>query len=501
MKRPYIILALILLLLSNSLWAQNTKQQKKPNVLMIIADDMNGFGVNKIYPVVQTPHLDKLAKESINFKNAVCNSPVCNPSRSSFFSGLYPHTSGSYLNGSDAWNRSEKVKAIKSLPECFKENGYETWGRGKLTHSPVPEERKQQMWDNSLARNGGFGPFPEDQQYWYGGNKFKSVKAYEDDQVFPDVWNADSAVVFLEREHKKPFFMCYGLWRPHSPYTAPKRFFDLYNEEELTLPATHQKGDLDDVPFLGRMLVDSLKNFQGSEENPDALVKKFLYGYAANTSFADWNIGRVLEALDKSEYADNTIVILFSDNGFHAGSKQRWGKATLWDMADIVPMLVRMPDKKGSVSNATVSLVDLYPTLVEYCGISKPAQQMDGQSFHYLLENPNAKWDRPSFTSYGIKYSSVRSEQYRYIQYPNGTQELYDLKQDPYEFENIVEKSDMKEVIEYHQQFIPEKWAESTGGRLEVNRDFDEVMRELTPLHRAYGKKSKKKNKRKEKQK
>ena len=473
--------------LSICIGCQGQDGKQRPNIILIVADDMNGFGVNKIYPTVQTPNLDNLATESINFKNAVCNAPVCSPSRASFFSGLYPHSTGAYLNDNDSWRRSQLMQHLRNLPEVFKDNGYTTFARGKITHDPVPTEREKQMWDNSQDGNGGYGPFPE-KEFHYGGNGFRSVKAYEDDTQFPDISNADSIINFLKTDHQKPFFVYYGLWRPHTPYTAPKRFFDLYVEEEIELPPTYKENDLDDVPFLGRMLVDSIKSYREREDPENKKLKKFLYGYAANNSFADWNIGRVIEALDQSEHAENTLIIFFSDNGFHCGAKQQWPKATLWDMADIVPMLVRLPTKKSGVSHATISLIDVFPTLIEYCGLKPPEHRLDGESFAAQLEDTSTPWPRPSFTSYGPNYSSVRSERYRYIQYPDGTEELYDHERDPYEFENLAKDSTYEPIKEYHKDFIPKDWAPSLGGRLEVPQDFEKVMRTLTPQHDAYNK-------------
>ena len=208
------------------------------------------------------------------------------------------------------------TKQIRCIPECFKDNGYTTFGVGKVFHNPMDENREKQMWDNFPYYQGGFGPFPEE-AYWLGGSQFSSIKPWTGpDTDFPDVKNANSAIEFLNKEHDKPFYLYFGLWRPHTPYTAPKRFFDQYNEADFDFPNSYKPNDLDDVGFLGRMLVDSLKNYRNKPIAFEQLYKKFLYAYCANYSFADWNLGRVIEALDKSKYAKNTIVILYSDNGY-----------------------------------------------------------------------------------------------------------------------------------------------------------------------------------------
>jgi arylsulfatase A-like enzyme len=450
---------------------------KQPNILMIVVDDMNGYSIRNEYPLIKTPYLDKLKSEGINFVHAYCSTPVCNPSRSSFFSGLYPHITGAYLNGSDGWNRSEILKSIYNFPEWLKLNGYETFGNGKILHNPISPEREKAMWDNEKVFQGGFGPFPEE-EYWTEG-RFFSVKPWTGpDSDFPDVKNADSSIEFLSRDHEKPFLLYYGLWRPHCPYNAPQRFFDLYNESEFTLPEGFRQDDLDDVPYLGTMLVDSLKKFKGKQEDFEKLWKRFIYGYAANYSFADWNAGRVIEALDNSRYADNTIVIFFSDNGYHCGEKMRWEKATLWEQSDYVPLIIRTPEKRGKVCKATVNLADIYPTLVDLCKIPRPEHQLDGKSMVPLLKDVNKKWNRPSFTSYGVEYASVRDSRYRYIRYPDGKEELYDDIKDPYEWLNIASDPAIKQVKKRLEKQIPEKWAPCLGGRLEVLRDFDKVMRE-----------------------
>ena len=455
------------------------KKSKKPNVLMMVVDDMNGYSVRNEFPVIKTPYLDKLKTEGVNFVNSFCSVPVCNPSRSSFFSGIYPHHTGAYMNGSDGWNRSELLQAIKNMPEWFKLNGYETFGSGKMLHSPISEEREKAMWNNENPYQGGFGPFPDEEHQTAG--RFFGIQPWTDpDTDFPDVVNADSSIKFLTQDHEKPFFLYYGLWRPHCPYTAPKRFFDMYNEDDFTLPPGYEEGDLDDVPFLGQMLVDSLKKFEGKTQEVEALWKRFIYAYAANNSFADWNLGRVIEALDNSKYAENTIVIFFSDNCYHCGEKFRWEKATLWDQSDYVPLIIRTPETKGQVCKATVNLVDIYPTILDYCGIKSPKHKLDGQSLVPFLYDVNHKWNRPSFTSYGIEYSSVRDERYRYIHYPDGFEELYDHDNDPWEHNNIAADPAMKLVIQRLSKEIPENWAPCLGGRLEVPRNFDDVMRPVS---------------------
>ncbi len=474
MKRLPLLLSLVLAIPASLLAAD------RPNVVMICVDDMNAYAAKKQYPLIQTPAIDRLKAQSTFFPNAACNSPVCNPSRSSFFSGLYPHTTGAYLNGSDGWNRSEILKQIKNLPEHFQANGYVTWGAGKMLHNQISDEREYAMWSNAPTYQGGFGPFGDEEHQY--GSRFRSIQGWTGpDTDFPDVKNANGAIDFLQEEHEMPFFLFYGLWRPHSPYTAPGRFFDQYDESDFDFPPGRLEGDLDDVPELGRLLTDGLHKYEGFDIPREALIKRFLWAYAANTSFADWNVGRVLEALDNSPYADNTIVVFFSDNGFHNSEKERWGKATLWDLSACISMMVRVPGQQARTSPATVSLVDLYPTLVDYCGIPAPDHKLDGHSFVPVLEDPTASWAYPAFTSYGVEYASVRDTAYRYIRYPDGSEELYEYASDPWEFTNRSDDPGLEPVKERLRQYIPAEWAPSTGGRLEVPRDMEKVMRPPTP--------------------
>ncbi len=473
----FIVFSLFLSCKENKIEQKAMSQIDEPNIIIIIADDMNGYAIKDQYPLIKAPYLDKLRAESVNFVNAACNTPVCNPSRSSFFSGLYPHHTGAYINGSDGWNRSEILQNIRNLPEYFRDNGYETWGAGKLFHNPFDSIREAGFWDNYPVYKGGFGPFPE-KEYWYAGSRFRSIKPWDGpDTDFPDVKNANAAIDFLKKKHEKPFLMVYGLWRPHSPYTAPKRFFDLYDEKDFDLPESYKEGDLDDVPFLGQMLVDSLNNYRNKEGDYKPLLKKFLYAYAANYSFADDNIGRVIHALDSSKYARNTLVVFYSDNGFHNGEKLRWGKATLWEQADYVPLMIRTPEKKGATSEATVSLIDVFPTLVDYAGLPQPGHKLDGNSLMSLVENPGKDWPYPSLTSYGVEYSSVRSKHHRYLRYPDGSEEFYDHQNDPYEWNNLASDPQYRTIMDSLKTYIPKDWAPSLGGRLEVPRKLDEVMR------------------------
>ena len=439
---------------------------RRPNVVMIIADDMNDYGFYGRLPGIKMPHLSAFKRTAVTFDRACCASPACVPSRAAVFSGLYPHSTGSYRNGSHPW-RKPPFTEIEAMPECFKRNGYTTFGRGKLFHSQPEPSRRKAMWDNDVW-GGGFGPFPGEKNQLKG--KFWGCEAMEDDGVFPDVRNAEAAIEFLQQDHNKPFFMVYGLWRPHTPFTAPKRFFDLYDPQDIEVPVPGWcKDDMEDVPPLGRKMAEVWgERYELCGESDPESWRKFVHAYCACTSFADWSAGRVIEALDESKYADNTIVVFWSDNGYHCGEKNHWEKTTLWEQSALTPLAIRLPDGRnaGTRCGQPVSSLDLWPTLADYCRLTPPGHALDGRSLRPLLEDPKAAWDRPAITTYGEGYFSARDERYRYIRYPDGTEELYDHQTDAGEHENLAGNPASRPVKERLKRWIPRKWATSLGGRL-----------------------------------
>ncbi|MEM7231905.1 MAG: sulfatase-like hydrolase/transferase, partial [Planctomycetota bacterium] len=250
---------------------------------------------------------------------------------------------------------------------------------------------------------------------------------------------------------------------------APRRFFDLYDPKKISFPPPgYSKGDLDDVPAGGHKLAEIYgqrwKNFGAS--NPKAW-RRLLHGYLACTSFADWNVGRVLRALDESGRGRNTIVIVTSDNGFHLGEKHHYGKSTLWEKSAKVPLWIRLPRKThaGRECEATVELVDLYPTLRKLCGLEFPPQRLDGDDLSPLFEDPEASWSHPAITTYGEGRFSLRAGRWRYIRYADGAEELYDIGEDPYELDNRAQDEATESRRAKFRKKVPEKWVPSIGGR------------------------------------
>ncbi|MBK7929327.1 MAG: sulfatase [Bryobacterales bacterium] len=450
--------------------AAEAQTRRRPNILILIADDLNDYSLLKSFPGVKTPHLDKFQSQSVTFTRAYCAAPACIPSRAATFSGLYPHTTGAYLNGCDPWNKAP-IQSAEPFPALFRRAGYATFGAGKLTHAPVPKALERAMWDNE-PYGGGFGPFVSDEErgpehkdrFWY-------PKPWtEPDTDFPDVRNASSAIEFLNQPRDKPFLLTLGLWRPHTPFTAPKRFFDLYDPARLEIPVPgYRDGDMDDIPALGRKL--SLlwgERFVGAGRGTEAEWRRFLHAYFACTSFADWSAGRVLDALDASPHARDTWVFFFSDNGYHCGEKNHWEKTTLWEKSALTPILVRQPGgaRAGARCARTVTQVDLYPTLREICDLPAPKHTIQGRSLVPLLRNPADPWAHPALTTYGEGYASIRDERYRYIRYPDATEELYDHAADPNEWNNLAAKPESAPIKQRLGALMPEKFAPTMGGRL-----------------------------------
>jgi len=438
----------------------------RPNVVFIIADDMNGYGFYEGFPGVKVPHIEAFKKTAVTFQHAYCAAPSCVPSRAAFLSGQMPNATGAYLNGSEPWEKPV-MDGVDSLPEVFKRGGYTTWGGGKLFHSKISPAREKLAFDNQ-PKAGGFGPFlPEPQQLagqWWGAGPWTGP-----DTDFPDVRNAGDAIEFLKQKHDKPFLLMLGLWRPHTPFTAPKRFFDLYDEQSFPMPPPGFKtNDLDDVPPMGHKLSEiwGERWVKTGADHPE-LWRKIIWGYLACNSFADWAAGRVLDALDTSAYVSNTIVVFIGDNGYHCGEKDHFEKSTLWESAAQVPMAIRLPGglNAGKAVSHPVSLVDLFPTLMNYCGLEAPRQKLDGRNLRPLLENPGADWNHPAMTFYEEHYFSARDDRYRYIQYPDGTEELYDHQNDPYEWTNIADRPETAPVKARLQKMIPTHWQKSLGGR------------------------------------
>jgi arylsulfatase A-like enzyme len=435
---------MLLLVLTTILAA--TLHAAKPNVLFIAVDDLNDWiGCLGGHPQARTPNLDQLAKRGVLFTRAYCAAPACNPSRASLMTGILPSTSGVYHN-SQPWRPA--MPGAVTLPQHFTKHGYWSAGAGKIYHGSFPDPASWQAYYPSQKRNKPPDPAPAQRpvngipktRHFDWGPVAKPASAMGDYKV------ADWVIGQLKRKHDQPFFLACGIYRPHLPWYVPQKYFDLFNETEIQLPPT-LKDDLKDVPAAGVRIArpqgDHAKVTQHNQ------WKKAVHGYLASIAFADEQVGRVLDALEKSTHAANTIIVLWTDHGWHLGEKQHWRKFTLWERATRTPVMFVVPKgitktlaagtMAGTRINTPVGLIDLYPTLIDLCDLGEN-KALEGDSLVPLLANPKTKWDRPALTTYGRNNHALRTPRWRYIRYADGSEELYDHAADPNEWTNVAAK-------------------------------------------------------------
>lgn len=423
--------------------------ENRPNVLFIAIDDLNDWiGCLGGHPDVKTPHIDRLADRGVLFTRAYCSAPACNPSRASLLTGILPSTSGVYHND-QPW-RPALPDAV-TLPRHFKDNGYLVKGRGKIFHGGHSQD--EQAYHQYIQK----GPDPEPENKPLNGipnaAHFDWGPVDAEDRDMDDTQVAEWAGEFLGQEHDKPFFLACGLFRPHLPWYVPARYFDLYPPETVTLPNINEK-DLDDVPPIGRAMAKPQGDHKKVIETGN--WRKAVAGYLACISFTDANVGRILAALDNSRYANNTIVVLWGDHGWHLGEKLHWRKFALWEEATHAPLIVSVPGspQNGKRCARTVSFLDLYPTLAQLCRL--PAlTQWEGTSLLSLLREPSASWDKPALTTHGRMNHSIRSERWRYIRYSDGTEELYDHDADELEWTNLAGQDRFNDVKQDLARWLP----------------------------------------------
>ncbi|MEO2030960.1 MAG: sulfatase [Planctomycetaceae bacterium] len=453
------------------------RQQPQPNVLFLAVDDMKDWVhcLGGYEGTVYTPTIDRLAKRGTLFTNAHCASPKCAPSRAAIMTGLRPSTTGLYDNG-HWW--LPNVPDVVTMPVHFRNHGYRVVGAGKIFHHTAGNHPPNQWHDFRRLT------FREDP--WFRGSKlnypwsdhrpfpsgfpFSGVKGlgHENDwgalgiaeHQYDDALTADYAVQFLEQKQEAPFFLACGLFRPHLPWYVPQRFFDRYPLNEIVLPKISEN-DLDDIPTQGLKFAKARrKDFETIRQA--GKWKQAVRAYLASITCADERLGRVLDALDQSPYAQHTIVVLWSDHGWHLGEKQHWHKTTLWEEATRVPLIISAPGHQPGVCDRPVSLVDLYPTLNELAGLAA-IEAHDGVSLAPLLRNPQAEWKRPAVIEFKRGNAAVRSDRYRYIRYRDGGEELYDHQSDPHEWHNLAARKEHQGTIRELAAWLPKKWAESAA--------------------------------------
>lgn len=428
------------------------------DVLFIAIDDLNDWvGYLGGHPQTRTPNIDRLAARGMAFLNAQTPSALCHPVRTALLTGVRPSTSGIYGNAPD-W-RDQAIFADKAtLPRHFRDNGYATLGAGKIFHAHTFADNAfsgfndMTAWDDfypGLERQlpDEIGPVarPANRNPLVAGFDWDSIVA--EDYALGDGQVVGWVEQQLQAESEAPRFVAAGIFRPHLPWYVPEPYFDLHPLEDIVLPPT-RADDLDDVPpyavrssFAAVELHEWVLAADAWEEGVQA--------YLASVSYADAMVGRLLDTLDATGRADNTIIVLWGDHGFHLGEKGRWRKMTLWNESLHVPFIIVAPGitAPGSTTRAPVSLMDIYPTLVELAGLDLPGH-VEGRNLVPLLEDPTLEWDFPVLSTYGYGNHAVVSEDYRYIRNADGSEELYDLVADPNEWTNLAGDAGYADVIE-----------------------------------------------------
>lgn len=427
---------------------------KPMNVLLLIVDDLNTWLLEdstRYSGKVVAPNIQRLANQGVLFHSACTASPVCSPSRTAFLSGVAPWKSGVSRNGVQVGD-SKVLQRVPSVLRTFQDQGYWIGSFGKVSHgydtgvkydasmnhkrTPAPPGAPL----NGIARSAS-GKLTE--RDWGA--------THLDEDEMSDKRLADAAIKSLQRKHDKPFFIACGLFHPHYPWYVPQKYLDMYPLDEIKSPPI-KADDLNDIPEYGRQLVSVDWDKQ---VNDRGLVKEAIRGYLASVTFSDAQMGRVLKALDESPHRENTIVVLISDHGFHLGEKQQWSKGTLWEEATDSVMMWRVPGvtQPNQVCTRPVSLLDIYPTLADLIGIDKP-DHLDGHSLLPLLRDVRAPRSQPAITVYD-GHMAVRTETARFIQYWDGTTELYDRTSDPHEWVNQADNPSLADLKAAMVSYLP----------------------------------------------
>lgn len=441
-------LALSSLLLALPLCGQDP-EPRRPNVLFIAMDDLNDWvGCLGGHPQARTPNLDALAKRGILFTNAHCAAPSCNPSRTAIMTGRAPNRSGVYANGQ---RMRDVLPEEELLPKTFARQGYRAAGAGKLLHYFIDER----SWDEYFPAKETEMPLPRTKYpdkrplslprggpWQYVETDWGPLDC--SDEEFGGDWLVSEWIgKELRREQDKPFFLAAGIYRPHEPWFVPKEYFDLYPLAEVQLPPGYKADDLEDLPPAGKRRGPN-RYFAHIRKHKQ--WRQGVQGYLASIAFADAMLGRILKALREGPHADNTIVVLWSDHGWHLGEKQHWQKYTAWRACTRVPLIVQVPEgalglpagTRPGVCSRPVNLLSLFPTLMELCKL-EAGKQLDGPSLVPLLRDPKAAWPHVSVTYLGNPGSfGMSTDDWRYIRYGEGQEELYQISEDPYEWRNLA---------------------------------------------------------------
>ena len=430
---------------------------KHPNVLFISLDDMNDWaGPLAGHAQALTPNLDRFAEQGVNFTRNYAPSPGCNPSRSATLTGLHTYTSGMYSNYQE-WRKVPELQAVQTIGQHFRSSGYYTAGAGKIFHYNQVDTLGWDDYYPSIEN-----PMPEDDapevvpanmpvfQYMYDKFDWSGLPTSDEDTA--DFETVTYISEQLGKEHDKPFFLAAGIYRPHLPWYVPQKYFDRFPLEDIQLPDV-LPDDLLDLGPVAHELITRGGNYHKHVVEAGQW-EKAVQGYLASIAYADEMVGRLLEALENSPYADNTIVVIWSDHGWQLGEKMHWRKFALWENVIRTVMMVKVPEglekmpggsANGLATDNLTSLLDIYPTLVDLCNLSG-RDDFDGVSLRSMLANPLEKVSRPVITTYDYGSYSIRFENWHYIRYLDDSEELYDLKTDPEEWHNLASALEFTEI-------------------------------------------------------
>jgi len=449
MSVKYLVFALVISLFGCSGQKGKTgssTEQRDMNLLFIVVDDLNTTLGCYGHPVVQTAHIDRLAASGIQFNHAYCNFAVCNPSRSSFLTGMTPETTTIQDN---RVSLQSVIGDWVTMPALFKQNGYYTMSLGKIFHGNKPEHNDMEAWDEIY----GFGATEtgkkgEGRNLTDGALKWCRWRAAEgDDEDQADGLMAKKAVEFIEAEHDQPFFLAVGFHKPHDPFVAPKKYFDLYPLEDCDPPLIPEGWE----PPYKHTLPGETAQFNKFTEQEK---REFLRSYYACCSFLDVQVGKVLSALEESGQLDNTLIVFFGDHGYHLGEHNWWNKVTIFEKGTNAPFIVAGPSvgKKGVRSDAMFEFIDIYPTLAEVFELEHTPDNLEGKSFASVLKDPSLPFrtEVRAMTRRGeMRGMMVKNARWRYVEWDEGKQgsELYDQLNDPVEYHNLADDQAYSDII------------------------------------------------------
>jgi len=437
------------------------------NVLFIAVDDMNNDLGCYGHPYVQSPNIDRLARKGVRFDRAYCQFPLCSPSRVSLLTGLRPDTTKIFDLTTDF--RKTTLPDVVTLPQLFRKHGYYVARVGKIFHYGNPGQIGTNGLDDPASWEHRVNPSGRDKREEDRiinhtpkrglGSSLSFLAADGTDEEQTDGLVASETIKLLEANRDKPFFLACGFYRPHCPYVAPKKYFDLYPLDRVRLPVEpleHRKL----IPTPALASVQPYPHFGVSEEK----AREALRAYHATITFVDTQVGRLLDALDRLKLAERTVIVFWSDHGYLVGQHGLWMKQSLFEESARVPLLIYDPRAKGNGKpcGRTVELLDVYPTLADLCGLP-PTADLQGASLRPLLDNPAARWGRPAYTQVwrnGFPGHSVRTERWRYTEWANGQRgvELYDHSTDPHEWKNLASDPKHAQIVKELQALVRANW-------------------------------------------